>query len=91
MAVNWQYRPWLQGVQHPLALVLRRGPHIQIHPQSRRGLRLLRQVIQKAFIYLHNQFRIFSANIVKLPETESKLSIVSDRRGNFRAGGSTSS
>ena len=84
-------RPWLQGVQHPLALVLRRGAHIQIHPQSRRGLRLLRQVIQKAFIYLHNQFRIFSANIVKLPETESKLSIVSALPGTPHAGGSTSS
>ena len=84
-------RSWLQSVQHPLALVLRRGAHIQIHPQSRRGLRLLRQVIQKTFIYLHNQYRIFSAKIVKLPETESKLSIVSALPGTPHAGGSTSS
>ena len=45
MAMNRQHRPRLQRIEHTLGTILSRGTHIEIHPQSRRLLRLLRQGI----------------------------------------------
>ena len=55
MTMNRQHCPRLKRIEHTLGTILSRGTHIEIHPQSRRLLRLLRQGIQKSFIYLHNQ------------------------------------
>ena len=45
MAMNRQLRPRLKRIEHTLGTILSRGTHIEIHPQSRRFLRLLRQGI----------------------------------------------
>ena len=45
MAMNRQLRPRLKRIEHTLGTIISRGTHIEIHPQSRRFLRLLRQGI----------------------------------------------
>ena len=45
MTMNRQHCPRLQSIEHALGTILSRGTHIEIHPQSRRLLRLLRQGI----------------------------------------------
>ena len=45
MTMNRKLRPRLKRIEHTLGTILSRGTHIEIHPQSRRCLRLLRQGI----------------------------------------------
>ena len=45
MAMNRQHRPGLKRIEHTLGTIISRGTHIEIHPQSWRLLRLLRQGI----------------------------------------------
>ena len=45
IAMNRQHRPRLKRIEHTLGTILSRGTHIEIHLQSRRFLRLLRQGI----------------------------------------------
>ena len=43
----------LHGVQHPLRLIFRGVPQVQIHPKPRRFFRPCGQVIQQCLRYLH--------------------------------------
>ena len=53
MPVNGQRSAGLNGVEHPLRLVLRGIAKVQIHPQPRRGLRLRGQIVQYSLCNLH--------------------------------------
>ncbi len=45
MTMDWHHRPGLNRVQHPLGLVLRRIPQIQVAPQAGIVFRLLCQTV----------------------------------------------
>ena len=51
--MDGQHRPRLDRVQHPLRLVRRRIPQVQIHPEPRRGLRLGGQGVKGCFVDDH--------------------------------------
>ena len=54
MTMDWHRRPRLNGVQHPLGLVLRRIPQIQVAPQTWIRFRQLSQIIEYLLINYHN-------------------------------------
>lgn len=46
MPMDGQHRPRLDGIEHPLRLILRRIPQVQVHPETRRCLGLGGQGIE---------------------------------------------
>ena len=63
--MDGQHRPRLDRIQHPLRLVRRRIPQVQIHPEPRRGLRPGGQGVKGLFVDDHKSlsFRAKSRNL----------------------------
>ena len=54
MSMNGQRRTRLDGIEHPLRPVGRGIPEVQVHPQSRRNLRLGSEIVKDVFINNHD-------------------------------------
>ena len=53
VTVDGHHRARLQGVQHALALVIRRIAQVEVHPLPRRGFRLCRQGVEELLVDEH--------------------------------------
>lgn len=53
MPMDGQNRPRFDGIQHPLGLVIRGIPEVQVHPETRRFLGLGSQVIKGMLVNNH--------------------------------------
>ena len=59
MPMDGQHRPRLDGIEHPLRLILRRIPQVQVHPKTRRCLGLGGQGIEGMLVDDHTRDFIF--------------------------------
>ena len=60
MPMDGQHRPRLDGIEHPLRLILRRIPQVQVHPETRRCLGLGGQGIEGMLVYDHTRVLFFN-------------------------------
>jgi len=75
MPVNGQRAAGLDGIEHPLRLVLRRIAKVKIHPQPRRSLRLRSQIVKYFLSNLHIR------SVMSNPADDRALSHLSATKG----------
>ena len=75
--MNGQDRAGLDGVEHPLGLVRRGVPEIEVHPEPGRGLRLGGEVIQYVLVDSHTPLAISRVLMISILFNSSAHSTLS--------------